>query len=81
MLNRSLEVGEPPSGMKLANVTPVHKKKVADVIKVIIGLLAFCPIYQKSLKDIYTSKFLIFLIQFSQNINTVSGKEMVGSTA
>ena len=26
VFNRSLEVGEFPSGMKLANVTPVHKK-------------------------------------------------------
>ena len=35
-------------------------KKVADMIKVIVGLLAFCLTYQKSLKDGYTSKFLIF---------------------
>ena len=60
VINRSLEVGEFPSSMKLANVTPVNKK-VADMIKVIIGLLAFCLTYQKSLKDVYTSKFLIFL--------------------
>ena len=26
LFNRSLEVGELPSGMKLANVTPLHKK-------------------------------------------------------
>ena len=30
------------------------------MIKVIIGLLAFCLTYQKSLKDVYGNKFLIF---------------------
>ena len=49
------------------------------MIKVIIALLAFCLTYQKSLKDVYTSKFLIFLIPFCQNINVVSGKDMVRS--
>ena len=64
--------------MKLANVTPVHRK-VPDMIEVIIDLLAFCLTYQKSLKDVYTSKLLIFLIPFCQNINVVSGKDMVRS--
>ena len=63
VFNRSIEVGEFPSGMKLANVTPVHKK-VADMIKVTIGLLASCLTYQKSFKDVYTSEFLTFLIPF-----------------
>ena len=79
VINRSLEVGAFPSSMKLANVTPVNKK-VADMIKVIIGLLAFCLTYQKSLKDVYPSKFLIFFIAFCQNMNAVSGKDMVRST-
>ena len=59
VFNRTLEVGKFPSGMTLANVTPVHKK-VADMIKVIIGLLAFSLTSQKSLKDVYTTKFLNF---------------------
>ena len=61
VFNRSLQVGEFPSGMKLANVTPVIKKG---------SLLASCLTYQKSLKDVYTSKFLIFLVPFCQIINT-----------
>ena len=64
--------------MKLANVTPVYRK-VPDMIEEIIDLLAFCLTYQKSLKDVYTSKLLIFLILFCQNINVVSGKDMVRS--
>ena len=64
--------------MKLANVTPVYRK-VPDMTEVIIDLLAFCLTYQKSLKDVYTSKLLIFLIPFCQNINVVSGKDMVRS--
>ena len=79
VFNRSLEVGEFLSGMKLTKVTPVHKK-VADMIKVIIELLVFCLTYQKSLKGVHTSKFLTFLIPFCQNINAVSGKDMVRST-
>ena len=79
VFNRSLEVGEFPLGMKLANLTPV-RKKVADIMKLIINLLAFCLTYQKSLKDVYTSKFLIFLIPFCQNIDVLSGKDMVCST-
>ena len=31
------------------------------MVKVIIALSTFCLTYQKSLKDVYTSKFLIFL--------------------
>ena len=64
--------------MKLANVTPVYRK-VPNMIQVIIDLLAFCLTYQKSLKDVYSSKLLIFLIPFCQNINVVSGKDMVRS--
>ena len=79
VFNRSLEVGEFPSGMKLVNVTPVDKKG-SQYDKVIISLLASCLIYQKSLKDVYTSKFLSFLIPFCQNISAVSGKDMVRST-
>ena len=37
-----------------------------DAIKVIISLLASFPTYQKSLKDVYTIKFLTFLIRFWQ---------------
>ena len=44
------------------------------MIKIIIGLLASSLTYQKSLKDVYTSKFLTFLIPFCQNLNAVSGK-------
>ena len=40
VFNWSLEVGEFPPAMKLANVTPVQ---VTDMIKVIIGLLASLP--------------------------------------
>ena len=47
------------------------------MIKVSIDLLAFFLTYQKSLKDVYTNKFLIFLIPFCQNINAVSRKDMV----
>ena len=35
---------------------------------------------RKSLRDVCTSKFLNFLIPFCQNINAVSGKDMVHST-
>ena len=42
VFNRSLE-DEFPAVMKLANVTPVHRK-VPDMIEVIIDLLAFCLI-------------------------------------
>ena len=79
VFNRSLEVGEFPPSMKLANVTPVHKK-VADMTKVIIGLLTFCLTYQKLLKDVYTSKILIFLIPSCQSINAFSGKDIVLTT-
>ena len=79
VFNRSLEIGEFPSGMKLVNVTPVHEKG-SRMIKVIIGLLTSFLTYQKSLKDIYTTKFLTFLIPFCQNVNAVSGKGMVRST-
>ena len=71
----SLGAGEFSSGMKLANVTSMHKK-VADMIKVIINLLAYCLTYQKPLKDVFTSKFLTFVIPFCQNVNAVSGKNM-----
>ena len=43
--NRSLIVGEFPSGMKLG-MWHLCIKKVADMIKVIISLLAFCITYQ-----------------------------------
>ena len=79
VFNRSLEVGEFPLGMKLANLTPV-RKKVADIMKLIINLLAFCLTYQKSLKDVYTSKLLTLLILYWQNINVVSGKDIVHIT-
>ena len=78
VFNKSLE-DEFPSVMNLANVTPVHKK-VANMIKVIIDLLAFCLTYQKSSKDVHTSKLLIFLIPLCPNINAVSGKDMVRCT-
>ena len=45
MFNTSLEVGEFPPGIKLENVTPVHKNE-ADMVKVIISLLAFGLTYQ-----------------------------------
>ena len=51
------------------------------MIKVIIGLSAFCLTYQKALKNVYLRKFLIFLIPFCQIINTVLGKDIVRSTA
>ena len=43
VFNWSLEVGEFPPAMKLVNVTPVQ---VTDMIKVIIGLLAFLPNFE-----------------------------------
>ena len=45
VFNTSPEVGEFPPGMKLENVTPVHKNE-ADMVKVIISLLAFGLTYQ-----------------------------------
>ena len=76
VFNRSLELGAFLSGMKLAT-WHLCIKKVADVIKVFIDLLAFYLADQKSLKDVYTSKFLIFLIPFCQNIYAVSAKDIV----
>ena len=63
--NRSLEVGEFPSGIK-ANVTPVHKKG-SRYDKVNYRSVSILLTYQKSLKDVYTSKFLTFLVPFCQN--------------
>ena len=59
-LNRGLEVGNFPCNMKLANVAPVYKKAI-DQRKVIIDLSAYYQTYQKSLKDISTSRCLNFL--------------------
>ena len=80
VFNRSLELGEFPSGMKLANVTPVHKKG-SRYDKGDYRPEGILPNLLKFLKDIYTSKFLIFFIPFCQNINVVSEKDMVRSTA
>ena len=79
VFNRSLEVGEFPLAMKLANLTPAHKK-VADIMKLIIDLLAVCLTYQKSSEDVYTRKLLTLLILYWQNINVVSGKDIVHIT-
>ena len=58
-LNKGLEVGNFPCTMKLVNVTPVYKKAI-DQRKVIIDLSAYYQTYQKSLKDVSTSRCLNF---------------------
>ena len=67
VFNRSLELGEFPSGMKLANVTPMHKKGSQND-KGNYRPVSILPNLSKVFENVYTSKFLIFLIPFCQNI-------------
>ena len=75
-LNRGLEVGNFPCTMKLANIKPVYKK-VIDQRKIIIDLSAYYQTYQKSLKDVLTSKCLNILKEQYLNNNAVFGKNIV----
>ena len=80
VFNSSLEVGEFPSGMKLKNMTTV-RKKCSRYDEGNYRPVSILPNLSKmSLKDVYTNKFLIFLIPFCQNVSAVSGKDMVRST-
>ena len=49
--DRSLETTVFPPSMKLANVTPVHKRVIVQE-KIMIGQLAYYLICQKFLKDV-----------------------------
>ena len=59
-LNKGLEVGNLSCTMKVANVRPIYKKAINQG-KVIINLVAYYQTYQKSLKDIITSRCLNIL--------------------
>ena len=80
VFNRSLEVGEFPSNIKLANVTPVHKKGSRydkgnyRHVRILANL---SEVFERCLHK----QICDFLIPFCQNINAVSGKDMVLSTA
>ena len=80
VFNRSLEVGEFPSGMKLANVTPVHKKG-SRYDKGNYHPVSILPNLPKVFERCLHKQISDFLIPFCQNINVVSGKDMVHSTA
>ena len=59
-LHKGLEVGNFSCTMKVASVRPVYKKAINQG-KVIINLPAYYQTYQKSLKDITTSRCLNIL--------------------
>ena len=66
--------------MSLANVIPVHKKG-SQYDKGNHRSVSILPNLSKVFERYLHKQISDFLIQFSQNINTVLGKEMVGSTA
>ena len=80
VFNRSLEVGEFPSGMKLANVTPVHKKG-SRYDKGNNGPDSILPNLSKVFERCLHKHISNFFIPFCPNINAVSGKDIVRSTA
>ena len=80
VFNRSLEVGEFPSDMKLANVRSVHKKG-SQYDKGNYRPVSILPNLSKVFERCLQKQISDFLIPFCQNINAVSGKDMVRSTA
>ena len=69
-LNRSLEVGNFPCTLKLANVIPVYKKgnrsekgnyRPVSILPNLLLAYYHYQTYQKSLKDVSTSRYLNFL--------------------
>ena len=69
-LNRGLEVGNFPCTLKLANVTPVYKKgnrsekgnyRPVSILPNLLSAYYHYQTYQKSLKDVSTSRYLNFL--------------------
>ena len=79
VFNRSLKVGEFPLGMKLANVTPLHKKG-SRYDKGNYQPVRILPNLSKVFEKCLHKQISDFLIPFCQNINVVSGKDMVRST-
>ena len=77
--SRSLENSIFPPTMKLANVTPVHKKIIVESY-ITIDLLAYYLTCQKFLKDVFITKYIKFLVRYSHNTNVVSVKVTVLST-
>ena len=59
--NRSLETSVSPPSMKLANVTPVHKKSNRSGKD--IDQLAYYLICENFLKDVFITKYLNFSIK------------------
>ena len=63
IFNNCLIKAEFPNELKLADVTPILKKKFLPRLR-ITGLLVFFPLSQKSLKKFYTGRSVHMLISF-----------------
>ena len=75
-INSSFKSSSFPSCLKMADLTPLHKKGKKDLKKT-TGQLVFFQYSQKYLKGVCLHKCLVFLITFCQNNNVASGKVII----
>ena len=74
-VNCTIKTSNFPSCLKLADITPLHKRE-GKTIKKSTDLSAFYQHYQKYLKEFYLSKYPVSLIIFYQKNNADSGKDI-----
>ena len=75
-LNKCIEQSVFPSKLKLANITPVHKK-TQKAQKKITDLSVFCQIFLKCMRSSCLNKCLNILNLFYRNISVDSGRDTV----
>ena len=75
-LNKWIEQSVFPSKLKLANITPVHKK-TQKVQKKITALSILCQIFLKYMRSSCLNKCLNILNLLYRNISVDSGRDIV----